>query len=97
MLTQDLNNYNSGISEDKNSQPEDITGVFRTVTAKLKGPASGAVDLDGVTQGSNLYPLEESLKREGSAGHVDEDLGINSDGTNPGTEYLPPLNDLYEN
>ena len=60
------------------------------------GSASGPIDLAHSGQGSNLYPLEEDLRREGKAGHEDEDLSINSDGTNPGAEYLPPLNDFDE-
>nr|WP_068890285.1 hypothetical protein [Pedobacter panaciterrae] len=60
------------------------------------GPASGHIDLDESTKGSNLYPQDEALRREGNPGHLDEDLSINSDGTNPGTEYLPPLKDNDE-
>lgn len=63
---------------------------------QIPGPSGAEVDLDGVRKGSNLYPLDEDLNRAGSEGHEDEDLGINSDGTNPGTEYLPPLNELGE-
>jgi hypothetical protein len=51
------------------------------------GPASGQIDLENSKKGSNLYPQDEALKREGDPGHRDEDLSTNSDGTNPGTEY----------
>lgn len=61
-----------------------------------EGPASGFVDFDGIKEAAPLYPLEPGLKRDGELGHEDEDLGINSDGTNPGTEYMPPLNDPDE-
>ena len=63
---------------------------------QIPGPAGAEVDLNGVKKSSNLYPLDEDLNRVGAAGHKDEDLGINSDGTNPGTEYLSPLNETGE-
>lgn len=82
MYTQDLN-------------PDHIESGSGT-NDPVPGPASGHVNLEGVHLGSNLYPLDEELKREGVIGHTDEDLGDNSDGTNPGTEYLPPLNEPWE-
>lgn len=73
---------------------DDLTkGIKDVITDQISGPAGADVNLDGVQQSSNLYPLEQELDREGATGHEDEDLGINSDGTNPGTEYFPPLNE----
>ncbi|WGQ10683.1 hypothetical protein QG516_03315 [Pedobacter gandavensis] len=54
---------------------------------------SKSIDLGDSAKGSYLYPQDNALEREGDPGHKDQDLGINSDGTNPGTEYLPPLED----
>ncbi|MET4141833.1 hypothetical protein ABIB30_004225 [Pedobacter sp. UYP1] len=73
---------------------DDFTqGIKDVVVDQVSGPAGTDVNLDGVQQSSNLYPLEQELNRDGATGHEDEDLGINSDGTNPGTEYFPPLNE----
>lgn len=73
---------------------DDFTqGIKDVVVDQVSGPAGTDVNLDGVQQSSNLYPLEQDLNRDGATGHEDEDLGINSDGTNPGTEYFPPLNE----
>ncbi|MBB5624278.1 hypothetical protein HDE69_005379 [Pedobacter cryoconitis] len=72
----------------------DLTQGIKDIDVdQIPGPAGTDVNLDGVQQSSNLYPLEQELDREGATGHEDEDLGINSDGTNPGTEYFPPLNE----
>lgn len=66
------------------------------ISDQIPGPVGAEVDLNGVKKSSNLYPLDEDLSRDGAAGHKDEDLGINSDGSNPGSEYLSPLNETGE-
>lgn len=90
-------NLKASSSEDfsnENRQHGNLAGT--EISDQIPGPAGAGVDLDGVSKSSNLYPLDEDLNREGVAGHEDEDLSINSDGTNPGAEYLPPLNELGE-
>ena len=75
----------------------------------IEGPAGAHVDFEGIEKSSPLYPLDKDAERSGSdPGFLVEDLGINSDGTNPGTEYeapegikpdtqLPAITDLDEN
>lgn len=84
-----LNAETSGV----NREGDFPIGIKNIFVDQISGPAGAEVNLDGVQQSSNLYPLEQELDREGAPGHQDEDLGINSDGTNPGTEYFPPLNE----
>jgi hypothetical protein len=76
---------------------------------RIDGPAGGHVDFEGTEKSSPLYPLDKDSKYSGSESSLKaEDLGLNSDGTNPGTEYetpgvedpeadLPALTDLEEN
>jgi hypothetical protein len=56
--------------------------------AHVDGPAGGDVDFEGVEKSSPLYPLDKDSQRSGSdPGLQVEDLGINSDGTNPDTVH----------
>ena len=75
----------------------------------IEGPAGAHVDFEGIEKSSPLYPLDKDSEHSGTeSGLKAEDLGLNSDGTNPGTEYetpgvedpeadLPALTDLDEN
>lgn len=85
----DLNAEHSGVV----GKDDFAKGIKDVDVDQISGPAGTDVNLDGVQQSSHLYPLEQELDRDGATGHEDEDLGINSDGTNPGTEYFPPLNE----
>ncbi|EDM35176.1 hypothetical protein PBAL39_16881 [Pedobacter sp. BAL39] len=53
-----------------------------------QGPSGKHVDVEAIDRSSNLYPLDEHSQSSNRQTKPDEeDLGINSDGTNPGTEY----------
>ncbi|HMI01891.1 MAG TPA: hypothetical protein VK541_05380 [Pedobacter sp.] len=91
-----------------NEEPKHIQGN-NGESGHVEGPAGGHVDFEGVEKSSLLYPLDQHSERSGSdSGFQVEDLGLNSDGTNPGTEYeasgieepeedLPAHTDLDEN
>jgi hypothetical protein len=91
-----------------NEEPKHIQGN-NSEPGNIEGPAGGHVDFEGIEKSSPLYPLDQHSERSGSdPGFQVEDLGLNSDGTNPGTEYessgieqpeadLPAVTELGDN
>lgn len=94
-------------SDNMNEETKNHSGINNELV-HIEGPAGAHVDFEGIEKASPLYPLDKASERSGTEHSIQvKDLGINSDGTNPGTEYeehevtepdpeMPAITDLDE-
>ncbi|WP_316810803.1 hypothetical protein [Pedobacter heparinus] len=84
------------LNENQHADHPGITAQHHDQQNEAPGASKTKDDLPPAGPAIGSAGFEDGLKRDGVPGHEDQNLSIHSIGTNPGTEYLPPLNDYGE-